>query len=93
MNQEKILKILCDLTDTLEVAAVNSKHQISELAGASEESAWNPNNIKWEQGQGTFGPHERAEQDLNSPHFKQPVKDPGLKTSKSWIFFAVKKES
>lgn len=89
MSQEKILEILCDLANALEAAAVNAKHQISDLAGANEESAWNPNNIKWEQAQGTSGPYERAA-DLNSPDFKQLIKDLARhenKLSKDGYFF------
>ena len=63
------VEALTALLDALEAGIVQARNI---LAGPSE--AWNPNEIKWENKQGSKGPFERSE-DLNNPHHKALVKD------------------
>lgn len=73
-NEEKILEALSDLANGLESAAVNLRHEISELVKIDEEATWAPNKIKWENAEGSSGPYERSE-DVNSTDFKAMLKD------------------
>jgi hypothetical protein len=73
-TEEKILTILADFANSIEIASINIKRQISEIVGVNEVSKWEPDKIKWEPAQGASGPYERSD-DVNSLDFKTLLKD------------------
>ena len=60
---EEILKVILDLANALESAAVNAKQQIAAIAGVKK---WDPAKINWENVEGVKGPYERSK-DVDNP--------------------------
>ena len=67
-------------------AGIASARQIIKEA----KIGWDPNQIKWEEAQGTAGPYQRSE-DADNPEFKTMLKDlavhNGKLTKEGWFYW------
>jgi hypothetical protein len=76
---------LLEFLNAVEAGIASARHVIKEA-----KIGWDPEQIKWEEAQGTAGPYQRSE-DVNNTEFKAMLKDlqmhNGKLTKEGWFFW------
>jgi hypothetical protein len=76
---------LSEFLNAVEAGIASARQLIKEA-----KTGWDPEQIKWEEAQGTAGPYQRSE-DVNNPEFKAMLKDlqahDGKLTKEGWFFW------
>jgi hypothetical protein len=79
---------LLEFLNAVEAGIASARQLIKEA-----KIGWDPEQIKWEEAQGTAGPYQRSE-DVNSIEFKAMLKDlqahDGKLTKEGWFFWVFK---
>ena len=65
---------LVKLRDAAHLIADACEEQLEKMAPGKIETSWDPENIEWQQAEGTRGPYERSE-DVNNADFKVMLKE------------------
>ena len=69
-EKEDIASIaLLEFLNAVEAGIASARQRIKEA-----KTGWDPDQIKWEEAQGSAGPYQRSE-DTNNPEFKAMLKD------------------
>ncbi|MCR8488937.1 MAG: hypothetical protein NDP23_05245 [Crenarchaeota archaeon] len=68
-NEDLALVALLEFLDAVEAGVSAAKQRIKEA-----KISWNPDQIKWENAEGSSGQYQKSE-DFNNPEFKAMLKD------------------
>lgn len=63
-DEDLALTALLEFLNAVEAGVAQAKQRIKEA-----KISWNPDQIKWEEAQGSAGPYQRSE-DMENPEFK-----------------------
>jgi len=76
---------LLEFLNGVEAGIASARQRIKEA-----KIGWEPDQIKWEDAQGTSGPYQRSE-DINNPEFKAMLKElqahDGKLTKEGWFYW------
>lgn len=84
-DADTAITALLEFLNAVETGIANARQILKEA-----KIGWNPDQIKWEQAEGSSGPYQRSE-DVNNPEFKAMLKDlqahGGRLTREGWFYW------